>query len=137
MNRADYLALAAYRYALRRFLHFSTEAARAAGISPPQYQVLLAVKAAPRRDFLTIGELAETMQVRHHSAVGLVDRMVRGGWLRRMADSQDRRRVLVRLTPRGDRLLHQLAAVHRDELRRLGPELIRALQGLGIVSGRK
>jgi DNA-binding MarR family transcriptional regulator len=129
--RADYLALAAYRHALRRFLHFSTEAARAAGHTQQQYQVLLAVKAAPAPDGLTIGELADTMHLRHHSTVGLVDRLTQRGLLRRKTDAADRRRVRVSLTARGEKVLGHLAAVHLDELRRLGPQLVRSLQKLG------
>jgi len=132
LSSADYRALAAYRRALRRFLHFSTEAARAAGLSQQQYQVLLALKAAPGRALLSVGELAEIMQVRHHSAVGLVDRLARRGLARRVRDTADRRRVRVRLTASGEKVLGRLAASHRDELRRLGPQLIRSLQSLGV-----
>ena len=132
LTPANFQALAAYRLALRRFLHFSTEAARAAGMSQQQYQALLAIKAASGPVLLTIGELAELMHVRHHSAVGLMDRLVRRGWLRRVADKQDGRRVHVRLTSAGEKILAKLAAVHRDELRRLGPELVRSLQSLGV-----
>ncbi len=135
-NRAAYRALAAYRHALRRFLHFSTEAARAAGVSQQQYQVLLAVKAAPGRALLTIGELAEIMHVRHHSAVGLVDRLTRHGRLRRVRDTADRRRVRVRLTASGEKALRRLATQHRDELRRLGPQLVRSLKSLGVEGGK-
>jgi DNA-binding MarR family transcriptional regulator len=130
-TRADYQALAVYRHALRGFLHFSTEAARAAGYTQQQYQVLLALKAAPPPGGLTVGELAETMHLRHHSAVGLVDRLTRRGLLRRKIDPQDRRRVRVRLTARGKRVVERLAIVHRDELRRLRSPLVRSLQKLG------
>jgi len=132
LSAADYRALASYRQALRRFLHFSSEAARAEGLTQQQYQVLLALKAAPVRAGLTIGELAETMRVRHHSAVGLVDRLARRNLLRRVADAADRRRVRVRLTAAGEKTLGRLAASHRNELRRLGPQLIRSLQSLGV-----
>jgi DNA-binding MarR family transcriptional regulator len=132
LSAANYRALASYRHALRRFLHFSTEAARAEGLSQQQYQVLLALKAAPGRALLTIGELAEIMQVRHHSAVGLADRLARRGLLRRVADEVDGRRVRVRLSAAGEKVLSRLAASHRDELRRLGPQLIRSLQSLGV-----
>ncbi len=131
LSAANYQALAAYREALRRFLHFSAEAARQAGLSPQQYQVLLAVKAAPGPERLTIGELAAIMHLRHHSAVGLVDRLVQRGLMGRVKDVADRRRVRVRLSARGERVVGRLAAVHRDELRQLGPQLVRALQSLG------
>jgi DNA-binding MarR family transcriptional regulator len=128
---ADYAALAACRYALRRFLHFSAEAARASGLSPQQHQALLAIKGFARGDGLTMGDLAERLRLRHHSAVGLVDRLTVRGLTRRVADRQDRRRVHVRLTARGEAVIHRLSAAHRDELRRLGPELRRALRALG------
>ncbi len=128
LSAANYRALAAYRQALRRFLHFSTEAARGAGMTQQQYQMLLAIKASPNPALLTIGQIAELMLVRHHSAVGLVDRLVRRNWLRRVADKTDARRVHVKLTAMGEKVLARLAAVHRDELRRLGPELVHSLQ---------
>ncbi len=127
----DYQTLAAFRYALRRFLSFSAAAARESGISAPQHQALLAIKGFPARGAISIGELAERLDLRHHSAVGLVDRLVRKRLVRRAPDPADHRRVHVRLTARGEALLERLSAVHRDELRRLGPELRRLLQKLG------
>src|ERR1700761_5506251 len=76
LDKSQFETLAAFRYALRRFLHFSEEAAHAAGITPQQYQALLAIKGFPSREKVTVGELAERLQLRHHSAVGLVDRLV-------------------------------------------------------------
>jgi DNA-binding MarR family transcriptional regulator len=128
----DYASLAAYRHALRQFLHFSTEAARAAGLTQQQYQVLLAIKSSPNDDLLSIGQLAESMLLRHNSAVGLVDRLARQRLLRRVPDGDDGRRVRIRLTAGGEKLLSRLAAIHRDELRRLGPQLVRSLQSLGV-----
>lgn len=118
-----YEQLAALRRALRGFLGFSETAARAAGLTPQQHQALLAVKGTPGRDFLLVGELAAALRLRHHSAVGLVDRLARHGLLRRTHSRVDRRRVEVRLTARGERLLAQLSAVHLSELRDLGPSL--------------
>lgn len=132
LSRAEFTALAAYRHTLRRFLHFSTEVVREGGLTQQQYQVLLAVKATPPPALLSIGDLAATMRLRHHSTVGLVDRLARRKWLRRVKDQADARRVRVQLTPLGDKVLKQLAAVHYRELRELGPQLIRALQSLGI-----
>ncbi len=132
LTRAEYQALAAYRHTLRRFLHFSTEVVRQGGLTQQQYQVLLAVKAAPGPRLFTIGELAATMQLRHHSTVGLVDRLARRKWLRRVKDPEDGRRVRVALTALGENVLRRLAAIHYRELRHLGPELVRALQSLGI-----
>lgn len=132
LSRAEFSALAAYRHALRRFLHFSTEAARDSGLTQQQYQALLAIRAAPEPGTLTIGELAATMQLRHHSTVGMVDRLVRRKWLKRVKDKEDARRVRLNLTPQGDKVLQHLASIHRHELLQLGPELVRALQSLGI-----
>jgi DNA-binding MarR family transcriptional regulator len=119
--KSDYEALAAWRYELRRFLHFSEEAAAAEGLSPQQHQALLAIKGFPRRECITIGELAEKLQVKHHSAVGLVDRLVADKLVEREPSAEDRRKVLVTVTPRGQRILSKLTTVHRQELRRIGP----------------
>jgi DNA-binding MarR family transcriptional regulator len=127
----DYRTLAAFRYALRRFLSFSAAAARESGLSPPQHQALLAIKGFPEDGAMSVGELAERLALRHHSAVGLVDRLARRRLVRRARDPDDRRRVHVRLTARGESLLERLSAAHRDELRRLGPELRRLLRKLG------
>src|SRR5689334_9980137 len=128
LSKAEYQLLAAFRYVLRRFLHFSEESARAVGIEPQQHQALLAIKGFPERDRITIGELAERLQIKHHSAVELAGRLVANGLAARELDSVDRRLVYLTLTPHGEALLGQLAAAHRDELRRMGPEL-RALLG--------
>jgi len=128
LSKAEYQLLAAFRYALRRFLHFSEESARAVGIEPQQHQALLAIKGFPERDRVTIGELAERLQVKHHSAVELAGRLVANGLAAREVASADRRQVYLTLTPHGEAVLEQLAAAHREELRRLGPEL-RALLG--------
>jgi len=125
---ADYRTLASFRQALRRFLEFSAAAARAAGLTPQQHQVLIAIKGFPGRDDVSVGELADRLYVRPHSAVGLVDRLVKRGLLRRVPARDDRRRVQVRLTVRGETLLARLSAAHRDELRLIGPELRRALE---------
>jgi DNA-binding MarR family transcriptional regulator len=123
LSKAEYELLATFRYALRQFLRFSEEAARAAGIEPQQHQALLAIKGFPERDQITISELADRLQIRHHSAVGLVDRLVAHGLLAREPATGDRRQVYVGLTALGEALLEQLTAAHKQELRRLGPEL--------------
>lgn len=127
----DYRLLAAFRYTLSRFLRFSSGAARRAGLSPRQHQALLAIKGFPGRDYLTVGELAERLQLRHHSAVGLVDRLGRRGLVRRDRAAEDHRRVHVRVTVRGEKILAGLSSAHREELRRLGPELRSLLDQLG------
>ena len=125
---AEYQALASFRHTLRRFLEFSTAAARTAGLPPQQHQALLAIKGFPGRDPMSVGELATQLCVRPHSAVGFVDRLALRGLVRRVPARDDHRRVQVRLTARGEALLARLSAAHRDELRRIGPELRQALE---------
>jgi DNA-binding MarR family transcriptional regulator len=128
LTKADYEALADFRYALRKFLGFSETAASEHGVTPQQYQALLAIEGFPGRNWVTIGELAEQMRIAHHSAVGLVDRMEAMRLVKRTAAREDRRRVRVTLTARGLKLLEKLYLVHREELRSSGPQLARVLQ---------
>lgn len=123
VSKAEYEALAAFRYSLRQFLSFSECAAASAGLTPRQYQALLAIQGFPGRDCATIGEIAEQLQIAHHSAVGLVDRLGAQNLIIREASSEDRRQVYVRLTVHGVEILEKLANAHKDELRRLGPRL--------------
>jgi DNA-binding MarR family transcriptional regulator len=125
--RVDYRALADLRYQVRRFLRTRELAARDAGIEPHQYLVLLQIKGLEGRDAPTIGVLAERLQVRHHAAVQLVDRLVRRGLVERRRDREDRREVVVRLRPAGERLLVRLAAYSVDELTTEGPALVSSL----------
>jgi DNA-binding MarR family transcriptional regulator len=118
----DYRALAAFRLALRRFLHFSEAAAEAAGLSPQQHQALLAIRAAPKAMML-VGELADTLLIRPHSASGLVDRLEKLGLISRISPEVDRRQVSVALTPDGEAVLASLSSAHRTELRRIRPLL--------------
>jgi DNA-binding MarR family transcriptional regulator len=120
--------LAEFRYRIRRFLGFSEQAARRAGLEPAQHQLLLAVKAhagAP-----TVGDLAERLQHRHHSVVGLIDRLAECGLVRRNRAEGDRRQVRVRLTPKGEAVLRKLSLEHRAELGSAGRELAAALQAI-------
>ena len=133
LSKSQYELLAAFRYALRQFLHFSEEAARAAGITPQQHQALLAVKGFPGRDCVTVGELAERLQLRHHSAVGLVDRLVAERLVARAPSAQDRRQVYVQLTTRGQNVVERLSSAHSEQLKRIGPELILRLKQLAEV----
>jgi DNA-binding MarR family transcriptional regulator len=130
VSKAEYETLAAFRYALRRFLRFSEDGAKRVGLTPQQHQALLAIKGFPARDRITVGELAERLQIVHHSAVGLADRLAAQGLVTREQGGADRRQVVLSLTPRGAERLQRLAVNHRDELRRLGPELIAALERL-------
>src|SRR3954454_23445821 len=128
MRFAEYRALSEFRYQIRRFLQFSEEAARAEGLEPQQHQILLAVRGLAEGHGPTVGELAEHLIIRHHSAVGLVDRLSQHGLVERVRDDADRRQVRVKLTPEGEAKLRRLSTVHRDELRSSGPRLVQALQ---------
>lgn len=123
---AEYRALAEFRYQLRRFLRFSEEAARAAGLGPQQYQLLLAIKGTPAEN-PTVGELAERMQLRHNSAVELLDRLAGRGFVLRQRDQADHRQVRLELTPSAEAVLEQLAQHHRQQLHVVAPLLIQAL----------
>jgi DNA-binding MarR family transcriptional regulator len=130
LTQSHYELLASLRHALRRFQRFSQEAARAAGLTPQQHQALLAIKGFPGRDYVSIGEIAERLQLRHHSAVGLVNRLVRRKLVRRTPSPIDRRRLEVRVTARGQALIGRLSAAHLKELRQLSPELRRLLESI-------
>lgn len=123
LKPADYRNLAEFRALLRRFLVFSEQAARAAGLSPQQHQALLAIKGFPGDEMPTVSDLAGQLCIKHHSTVGLVDRLVKAGHIRRRQDESDRRRVTLTLTSSGERLLAELSAAHRRELRMLKPSL--------------
>jgi DNA-binding MarR family transcriptional regulator len=127
--------LAEFRYALRRFAHFSAEAAEASGITAQQHQALLAIKGFPGRDSVTVGELAERLQLRHHSAVGLVDRLVAERLVSRAPSTGDRRQVFIELTRRGEAVLAKLSSAHSEQLRRMGPGISRLLKQLARMDG--
>lgn len=119
LSDAQYRELLAVRTTLRRFLRWSEEQARAEGLTPAQHQLLLAVRGSADRRGPTIGDVADALLVRHHSAVGLVDRAVAAGSVRRVADPDDDRVVRLRLTEPGARTLRRLSKRHLSELRRL------------------
>jgi DNA-binding MarR family transcriptional regulator len=126
----EYQTLAEFRYQLRRFLRFSEQAARAAGLEPQQHQLLLALKGLPQGRKATIGALADRLQLTHHSTVELVDRLVERGCIQRSRDDADQRQVLVTLTPQGEEVLRNLSLAHRAELHSVGPALVQALNTL-------
>jgi DNA-binding MarR family transcriptional regulator len=132
---SDYESLAEVRYQLRRFLHFSERAARYAGLEPQQHQLMLALKGLPEGTRPRVGELAERLQIRHHSAVELIDRLSSAGLVRRHTGGEDRREVLIALSAKGERILRELSLHHRAELRKRGPALIRALK-LAMATAR-
>jgi DNA-binding MarR family transcriptional regulator len=126
-SQADYEALSEFRYLIRCFLQFSQNAARAVGLTPRQHQALLAIKGFPIGHAVRVGDLAERLRIRHHSAVELVDRLSEAGLVRRIPDANDQRRVLLSLTDLADGYLAELSAVHLDELSRIKPILNRIL----------
>jgi len=130
IDSTDYQALAEFRYQIRRFLRFSEQMARSAGIEPQQHQLLLAVKGLPEDRDATVGEIAHRLQIQHHSTVELVDRLVERGFVERQRDESDLRRVIVNLTPAGEEILEELSSTALAELRSTGPELVRALSSL-------
>ena len=123
----DYQTVAEFRYRIRRYLRFSEQAARAAGLEPQQYQLLLALKGLPAGKKSAIGILAERLQLEHHSTVELIDRLEERRLVKRSRDKIDRRQVLIQITPRGEEVLHDLVLHHLEELETVGPELVRVL----------
>jgi DNA-binding MarR family transcriptional regulator len=127
LETGEYQQLASFRYALRSFLRFSEAAAENVGLTAQHYQALLALCATPGGR-VTINDLAQQLLIRHNSAVGLVDRLSHQGLVAREPAAEDGRKVYLRLTAKGDRVLEKLAEVHREELRRIGPQLEALLQ---------
>lgn len=129
-GRVDYWTLAELRYHIRRFLRAREIAARRAGIEPQQYLLLLQVKGLEGSQPATIGTLAERLQLRHHSTVELVDRLMEKGMVARRRDPRDRRGVVVAIRPAGERVLRRLALQSVAELRHEGPGLLAVLRRL-------
>lgn len=119
LTKQDYESLAAFRAAIRRFARFSEEGARSVGITPQQHQAMLAIMGQPGRQWASIGEIAEFLQLKHHTAVGLIDRCVAAGLVERGADPDDRRQVRVTLTGKGEALLRTLSTRNLRELKSL------------------
>jgi DNA-binding MarR family transcriptional regulator len=135
ITSADYESLAELRYQIRRFLHFSEEAARKVAIEPAQHQLMLALKGLPMGTRPTIAILAERLQIRHHSTVELTNRLAAGGYVRRHRDGDDHREVLLSLTSKGEKVLRELSLIHEAELRVRGPALVAALK-LAMRAGK-
>jgi DNA-binding MarR family transcriptional regulator len=130
LSTEDYRALAEFRRALRAFLHFSEDAARAAGMTPAQHQLLLAIKGMDAAGPPTIGAVADWLKLRHHSAVELADRAAAAGLVVRVADTDDARCQRLVLTGLGEEKLAALSILHREELRRLRNSAFTALMTL-------
>ena len=130
LRDADYEDLLALRTGLRRLLRWSEQQAEATGLTPAQHQLLLAVRGHPDRRGPTIGEVADYLLLRHHSAVGLVDRAEEAGLVTRSRDAEDQRVVRLQLTAEGEEHLEALSAAHMEELHRLALKLPSAWRGL-------
>jgi len=123
LSKQDFEALARFRFGIRRYLRFSEETVRQQGLTPQHYHLLLALKGFPGREWATMGELTDRLQLRHHSVVELVNRAQRQGLVRRASHPSDARAVRVLLTAEGELVLSRLSALHRDELRRMSAAL--------------
>jgi DNA-binding MarR family transcriptional regulator len=131
LTRQDYYSLALLRYLLRRFLRFSKDLASAsAKLTPEQYEALLALKAFSTDEGLTVGQLSERVQVKHHTAVSLTDKLAARNLLTKRRGSADRRYVYVKLTAEGAKLVTRLAAAHRREIRKHATQMIKSLSNL-------
>ncbi len=137
LNLVDYQSLAELRHQIRRFLHFSEQNARRVGLEPRQHQLMLALKGLPPGRRPRVAEIAERLQIQHHSAVELVNRLSEAGFVRRHRGTLDRREVLLSLTPKGEKVLQELSLQHRAELGNAGPALVKALRQVtqGVANG--
>ena len=130
LGKVEYEALATFRHEVRRFLAFSAASAETAGLTPRQHQALLAIKGFPEAKAVSVGQLAEQLLIRHHSATELADRLCEAGLLVRAIDPLDRRRVLLSLTPVAEDILRRLSDAHLTELGAMRPALAALLDAL-------
>jgi DNA-binding MarR family transcriptional regulator len=130
ISLSDYRALAEFRYELRKFVHFSEQTARAAGIEPQQQQLLLVLKGIPEGKLPTIGYIAERLRLQHHSTVELIDRLEERGLVTRHRDDMDQRRVLIQITQQGEEVLRELSLHNLEELQMAAPSLVHSLNAL-------
>jgi DNA-binding MarR family transcriptional regulator len=128
LSTQDYAALAELRYQIRCFVRFSEEVSRNTGLKPQQHQLMLTLKGLPEGTRPSVGEIAKRLQIKHHSAVELIDRLVAGGYVRRHRGGADRREVLLTLARKGENILRKLSLQHLAELRVQGPALVTALE---------
>lgn len=122
IGEREYQTLAAFRHSLRQFLAFSEASARSAGLTPQQHQAILAIRAAGSGG-VSISHVASQLVIRHHTAVELVDRLIKAGIVEKTGASDDRRKVVLTLTPKAGKILEDLSAAHIRELRLLNPRL--------------
>ena len=137
LSLEEYRSLAEFRAQIRRFLGFSEDLARQAGMEPQQHQLLLTIKGLPEGAVATIGELASRLQLKHHSTVELVNRLETLQYVARVASQEDRRAVIVHLTPTGAGILRRLSLAHHQELEVAGPRLARALRSIARQHGAR
>jgi DNA-binding MarR family transcriptional regulator len=130
LKAEDYDALAAFRYAMRKFLRFSKEVLADAKLTPEQYEALLAIKTRARPNGLNVRDLSDRLQVKHHTAVSLLNKLAARRFVAKKQAWQDRREVQIKLTPLGKSILTRMAAIHRRELRSRSTEMIDALRRL-------
>lgn len=130
LSKSEYEALSDFRYALRNFLKFSKDTAESVGLTPRQHQALLAIKGFKGRERITNGELAERLHIKHHSAVGLINRMEAQDLIVREQNETDKREIFIFMTTRGAELLEKLTAAHREELGLIAPQLNTILESL-------
>ncbi len=116
LNKRDFETLADFRYQIRKFVRFSEQLALQHELTPQQYMLLLQIRGYPGRDWATVGELAERLQVQHHAVVALISRCEKLGLVERRRSEEDRRQVEVRVLEKGNKLLNKLARLHRAEL---------------------
>jgi len=135
LTLADYQALAEFRFQIRKFLHFSEQAVQGAGLERGQYQLMLAIKGMPDELRPRIRDIANRMHIQHHSAVELINRLEGGGYVRRERTAEDKREVLLALTPKGEKVLEELALHHHEELRSAAPGLVAALRR--VMAGKR
>lgn len=116
LDKRDFELLANFRYEIRKFVRFSEQVTRKAGITPLQYLMLLNIKGYPGRDWATVGEIAERLQAQHHGVVALISRCEKQGFVERRRSTEDRRRIEVHLLPKGESYVEKLANAHRIQL---------------------
>jgi len=128
LSQAEYGTLAEFRFQLACFLQRRHRAARAAGLEPQQYELLLAIAGLPRKKHPTIKELASQLLLEHHSVVELADRLEQKGLLARTSLGTDKRVALLVVTPAGHRALRRVARYSLTQVRTEAPALLRSLR---------
>jgi DNA-binding MarR family transcriptional regulator len=137
LTQEDFTHLLELRTGLRRFLRWSEQQAKAAGLTPAKHQLLLAVRGHPNPAGPTVGEIADYLVLRHHSAVGLIDRAVADGLVARNPDPVNKSVVRITLTPSGVAKLEELAEAHMDEIAHLAPTMRALWRAIEQANGHR